>query len=117
MIYNGNYLGTLDPEPWLGHGTATATSAPTTSLWDKISNTINKVADITTSVVPVVNTIRNTAPGGTVTPNQGISTTYGSQQPATVKTGLSTGAKVAIGLGGAALVTGIVYAVTRKKKK
>lgn len=117
MIYNGNYLGQLDPEPWLGHSTTPTTTptAPTTNFWDKFTNAIDRVADITTSVVPVVNTIRNTQ-GGTVTPNQGISTTYGSQPPP-VKVGLSTGAKVAIGVAGAGVVGTLIYLATRKKKR
>lgn len=82
------------------------------SFGTRALNFFNQLLPTVVQTKQTVDYLRNrtgTAPGV-------MNTTYQAQQPEPTKIGLSTGAKVAIGVAGAAVVTGIVYAVTRKKK-
>ena len=97
-----------------GAATASTYTAPSASVGSKILNTINQLLPTVVQTKQTVDILRNKT---TTTPGV-INTTYAAQPaPAPTRVGLSTGAKVAIGVAAAAVVTGIIYAVTRKKKK
>src|SRR5690606_8904734 len=83
--------------------------------WEAISNTANDILDIGSKVAMTVQTIK--APAGT-TPYIPSSAPYPMldlEQPEPPKPKMSTWAKVAIGIGGAAVVGGLVYLATRRK--
>jgi len=87
-------------------------AAPQTSFGTKALNFLNQLLPTVVQTKQTYDYLTNrtsTSPGVT-------NTTYQAQPPAPTKVGLSKGAKVAIGVVSAAAVTGIIYAVTRKKK-
>lgn len=96
-----------------GAATASTYTAPSASVGSKILNTINQLLPTVSNVATTVQNIKS----GSTSPGV-VNTTYQKPvAPQPTKVGLSTGAKIGIGVAAAAVVTGIIYAVTRKKKK
>jgi hypothetical protein len=110
--------------------TPPATPAPKVSLLDRILGTATKITDFGNKAAGTYTNITNA-----LTPQQQAQAqaaaqaagyTYDPKNPTKILTDedrglvtneLATSTKVGIGLGIAALVGGIIYAVTRKKKK
>lgn len=87
---------------------------PKVTTGTKILNTINQLLPTVVQTKQTVDILRNKT---TTTPGV-VNTTYQTPNtPQPTRVGLSTGAKIGIGVAAAAVVTGIIYAVTRKKKK
>jgi hypothetical protein len=82
-----------------------------TSIWDKLTNLTNNIATIGTTVSSFTNP-KPTVNAQPITQNQ----LPGGNLP-TTKAPMSTATKVAIGVGVAAVVGGVIYAVKKKKKK
>ena len=101
---------------------APAPQAPKVSLLDRILNTTTKVTNVANQGVSTfqnINNVLNPQRPPVVQPPAQAGYTYqapGSAQAAQSK-GMSTGAKVGIGVAVAALVTGVVVLVSRNKKK
>lgn len=97
-----------------GAANAATYTAPSASVGSKILNTINQLLPTVSNVATTVQTIKS----GSTSPGV-LNTTYQApgNPPSPTRVGLSTGAKIGIGVAAAAVVTGIIYAVTRKKKK
>ena len=120
MIYENGLmgLGIVEPLPQnvLDYKVPVPTGTTDTGgNWlDKLLNTVNKVAPTVKTGISVYDQIKNSG-GSTTNPNpyQGSNTNV-LPQPTT---GMSTGAKVAIGVASAGVLTALVMAATGKKKK
>ena len=102
-------------QPWLGTQTTTA-PAVEQNFWNKAGNTLEDILGLTQQAAQVYQTVK--APATTTAPKTTTAapaTTTAYQTP-TVKKGLSTGAKIGIGVAAVAAVAGIAYLATRKKK-
>lgn len=86
---------------------------PKVSTGTKILNTVNQLLPTVVQTKQTVDILRNKPAQPGIT-NTSFQPGAGLQPPPRV--GLSTGAKVGIGVAGALVVGGIIYAVTRKKK-
>lgn len=103
-------------------------ASPTTQLgniFDDIADFTKKATDTYNAYAPVLDPIRDSAIKSVLKPSASSQPVQqqaksGSSIPGNSTTssagGVSTGAKVAIGIAGAGLIGGVIYAVTRKKK-
>lgn len=85
-----------------------AQAAAKPSIWDNISNVINKASEIATKIQPAIKNAQQTVQlyqQGYMPPN--------NNQPPPPAPGMSNGVKVALGVGAAAVVGGLLYAATR----
>ena len=86
--------------------------------WEAIGNTANDVLDIGAKAAGTIQSFKQpSVPAAYIPPPAATGMMDPMTVNATAKPGMSTGAKVAIGVAGVALVGGIVYAVTSKKRK
>lgn len=86
--------------------------------WQAISNTATDVLKIGQQAATTVQSFQQPSVPATYVPSSGP---YAMMDPMDVppppSPGMSTGAKVALGVGGLALVGGIAYAVSKKKRR
>lgn len=85
--------------------------------WEAISNTANDILDIGSKVATTVQTIKAPAVATPYIPSSAPYPMLDPEQPEPPKPKMSTGAKVALAVGGVALVGGITYAIVSKKKR
>jgi hypothetical protein len=102
-------------QPWLGSGTSSGTSTATkTSTLQKVTDIFNQVSKPAAQIYTTVKSVTSgsgssAAPAYTPPPS-------GNANPG-MTTGLSTGTKIALGVSAVVVIGGVVYLVTRKKKK
>lgn len=86
--------------------------------WESISNTANKILDLGQKTAETVQAFKQPSGSSTYIPtSSGPYPMLDPEQLPPPKEGLSTGAKVAIGVGSVAAVGGLVYLATRKKRR
>lgn len=88
--------------------------------WEAIGNTASNVLDIAGKAAQTAQQIKTatSSPGTPYIPvSSGPYPMLDPENPTPPEEGLSTGAKVALGVGGVAVVGGLVYLATRKKRR
>jgi hypothetical protein len=97
------------------------------SIWDTITNTLTKASSVVSTGAGIVSNVNkitgNTSSGGAAPAGSSaplplvINSPNNAPLPPAQPKGLSTGAKIGIGVGGAAVLATIIYLAVPKKKK